>query len=191
YMLAVAYGNIDRNFNDTTELAKLEDRFAMQRTADALVQSYWAEVGDLFPKLPSVVRDQFGARLPSPPHTLDHALPPPRKLVLSGSPDNWAPESVRERALLCNLVWTGLRDDPVTDFPARLHLDGIGTAELHMRLYEMGVKLGAPPEWRQKRLRELAEEFRAAGAIDRSTALYRGLAGSLVRPHDIPHPPPP
>lgn len=185
YLLAVAYGNIDRNLNDTTELAKLEDRFALQRTADALVQSYWAEAEGLFPRLPPVVRDQFDAKLPHPPQTVDDALARTRKALLGGFPENCRPESTRERALLCNLEWNGVRDDPVRDFPHRLHLDGLQTAELHMRLYELGVKLGAPPEWRQKRMRELAEELRGAGALDRSTALYQALAGSLTSAEDV------
>src|SRR5262249_40086040 len=115
----------------------------------------------------------------------DDALARTRKALLAGFPENCRPESNRERALLCNLEWTGLRDDPVRDFPHRLHLDGLQTAELHLRLYELGVKLGAPAEWRQKRMRELAEELRGAGAIDRSTALYHALAGSLTSADDV------
>jgi len=181
YLLATVYGNITDGTRDLYRMQALEDRFALQRIADTLVQSYWAEASASFPRVLPVVRDELGT-LPRALAQVDQALATTRTQLERG-PVRARVDSVRgdtrELYFLSNLTWTGMRDDPIHQFPLRLHLDGRQTAELHHRLYELGLKLNPPAAWRQQALQALADEYRSLGDFGRATAMYTQLAGIL------------
>jgi TolB-like protein len=187
YLLATAYGDISNSTHDLYRMQLLEDRFALQRIADTLVQSYWAEASAIFPRVLPVVRDELGF-LPKTLEQVDEALAKARKQLEDGRVHtriDCLRGNAREVQFLCNLDWQGLRDDPIHQFPLRLHLDGRQAAELYQRLYDFGVKLNAPPEWRQRALAGLATEYRSLGDMGRATAAYTQLAGILHDANEV------
>ncbi|TMQ13343.1 MAG: hypothetical protein E6J90_28710 [Deltaproteobacteria bacterium] len=181
YLLATAYGNIVDGTHDLYRMQVLEDRFALQRIADVMVQRYWAEAAAVFPRVLPVVRDEIGF-LPRSPEQVVEAVARARKQLEEGNGRirvNCVRGEAREVRFLCNLDWQGMRDDPVHQFALRLHLDGRQTADLYQRLYDFGIKLNAPAEWRQRALEGLAAEYLSLGDFGRSTASYTLLAGLL------------
>jgi len=181
HLLAVAYGNISSEPDDLYKIQGLEDRFALQRIADVMVQSYWVEASAIFPRVIAVVRTHVGVDPPKTVAAVDAALAETRKQLERYATFSYGciRSDVREVQILCNLQWRGLRDDPLNEFPLRLHLDGRQTVELHQRFYDWGVKLGAPAEWRAQWIANLADDYRNVGDFGRSTALFTQLAGQL------------
>jgi TolB-like protein len=181
YLLATAYGNLTDGTKDVYGMQAFDDRFALQRIADTLVQSYWADASARFPQVLPVVRTELGV-LPKTLAQVGDVMAKTRNQLERGpvrARVGCRGGQTRESQFLCNLAWLGDRDDSVRQFPLRLHLDGRQTAELYQRLYDFGVKLNAPVEWRRLALEALAYEYRSLGDFGRATAIYTQLGGIL------------
>jgi hypothetical protein len=74
---------------------------------------------------------------------------------------------------------------PVDFFGRRLHVDARGEAELHDRLYQLALQVGAGPDFRIQALARLANDYRAAGDLARSTRAFTELAGILREPGEV------
>lgn len=163
--IAEAYGNLDSDFH-VLALQNAEDRFALQRTADAFTQSYYAEAVRRFPRFPVVIRGE------------------PRFPKGLGEYDAWwkaQRDAFAGPAKIEDLQWWARMNlhRPVDFFARRLHLDARGEAELHAQLYQLAIKAGADLTFRTEALRRIAADWRRAGDFARSTQAFTELAGIL------------
>ncbi|MCO4770126.1 MAG: hypothetical protein KDA24_08865 [Deltaproteobacteria bacterium] len=160
YLLAVAYGNVGRNAGKLHELRAVEDRFAMQRTADALTQAWFAEASNEWPALPRMVSDRFWRGLPEPGE-FDEDFSGAREHLWRYGADY--PEN-RVNALLSDMrypSWTA----------RRLHLDRAEEVALLEELARQGAEIGAKDYWREEMEEKLIEAYRAVLRLDDSTRL--------------------
>jgi TolB-like protein len=176
YAIAEAYGNPDRDWH-VLELSSFEDRFALQRTADAYTQSYHAEALGRFPRWPLLVRGE--ASFPKGLADLDRWFAETRRRLECADAD------CRGRRAQDLAWWGNVSGRPVSFFARRLHLDAHDEAALHERLYRLAVDAGASVETRTQALMLLANDHRAAGDFARSTQALTQLAGILRDPDKI------
>ncbi|MSQ84236.1 MAG: hypothetical protein EXR77_15355 [Myxococcales bacterium] len=185
YLLAVVYGNISRNASDISKLQEIEDRFALQRVADTLVQSYWTGAVGLFPRLPALVRDQFNIALPSSVAEFTKEFTAVREELQRYEPTGCAHTTDRATQLYCNLAWYAGRDDPVRQLPRRLRLDVVQEADLYAKLYQLAGQAKIQGQNKLTMLRQLALAYRYAAEFSKSSALFTNLAGALSDPGEI------
>ena len=190
FSLAVLYGNGDSNQRDLMKLHALEDRFALQRTADSMTQRYWAESQRLFPKMPAVLRGSqfsYADTIPDPAKfdkwwsDFQGGLAHYQTQKTSGCDNDDGTPGGQVR---CNLTWWGVKGDPVYAFPRRLHLDARQEVELHNLLYQLAAK-SAPEPWKRKLLKILAEDWRAVLDLPRSTAMYTASTRGASDPAEL------
>ncbi|MCB9734258.1 MAG: hypothetical protein H6745_16805 [Deltaproteobacteria bacterium] len=174
YALGVAYGNIGSNLGKLSKVRAADDRFAMQRTADAMAKRYFAEARDLYPKVPVCLEEQFFVRLPEEPGGVDKWLA--REVdALWGKPKD-LPEN-RERALSNNV-----RANDVRTMARLLGLDAREATALHQELFDRSKKFTGDFILTEQ-LDALADEWRAVLDLDRSTAILRAQAAATDKPH--------
>lgn len=174
YALGVAYGNVGTNLGKLSKLRATEDRFAMQRTADAMAKRYFVEARELFPAVPACLDERFFVRLPDDPSGVEAWLA--REVdVLWGTPKD-LPEN-RHNALVNNV-----RPYPVRAMARLLGLDAFEEAALHQELFDRSRKL-AGDFVLEEQLDALAEAWRAVLDLDRSTAILRAQAAATDKPH--------
>ena len=185
YLLATVYGNISNGGSDLSKIQELEDRFALQRLADPLVQAYWAGAAPLFPKMPAVIRDQFNIALSKTIDDFTKDFAENMAELQRNDPSGCAYTTERPLQLLCNLTWWGSRDDTVRQLARRLRLDVVQEADLYAKLQQLAIQAKVPVANRLPMLRQLALDYRHAAEIGKSSALFTQLAGALTDPADI------
>lgn len=180
YELALAYGDIG-NHQDRRralpELGKSEDHFAMQRTGDALCQSYYAEALRLFPEVPPIVTESvsFGRGLPSDPDKAAWLVGETRRNLtqLGRGRDK---DELRYNYLRTVLADPEGAESDGLGFMARLHLDMRGAADFRQKLLDLGLQLPGSPEtvaaFKREALRKIGRAYRTVLALDRSTAAF-------------------
>ncbi len=173
--LAVAYAPLGSNRGRLLTLRGSEDRFAMQRTADAMVRAYYAAATARFPAVPVLPSDRLIGRMPEQPDEVDAWVAKlAQRLEEEGAdyPDN------RKNLMLNSLRWPV----PVAE---RLGLDVAGAAAMTERLYEQGLKLGADAFWRDEQRELLVKLFRRTLALDRATKLLAAWSGETDNAHKL------
>jgi TolB-like protein len=183
YMLSVAYGNVGRNRGKLSRLRQTEDRFAMERSADALHRAFFEEAGPRWPELPLVVTDRFWRGLPE---VASEDGGPPKKpfhtrfaelathLFEKGAdhPEN------RRKYLLDDLRYP-------SNMARRLHLDRAEEAELLEAFFDRAQALSPPDYWVDDFEEKLADAYRGVLRLDDATRLLTKKAGALENPGAI------
>lgn len=176
YLLAVAYGNVGRNRGKLLRLRQVEDTFAMQRTADALTATWFAESSARWPALPRVLSDRFWRQLPGP-DSFDEDLVKAREHLWRDGADY--PENRR------NYLLSDMRYPRET--ARRLHLDRAGEVALLEELAAQGAKDLQPGDyWLNEMEETLIEQYRKVLRLDDATRLLAARSrgethASLVR----------
>ncbi len=165
YLLAVAYGNIGTNRGKLLELRQVEDRFAMQRTADALARAYRAEAMEVWPALPALVTDRFWRRLPEP-GTFEQDFAEAVDHLFEYGADH--PEN------RLNYFLMDMRYPRTT--ARMLHQDRASEVALLEEMDRLGRELGAPDYWVDEMNETLVEEYRSVLRLDASTRLLTARA---------------
>jgi TolB-like protein len=160
YLLTVAYGNFGRNRGKLLELRQVEDRFAMERTADGLAKAWFAEASAVWPALPRTLTDRFWRDLPEP-GTFDEDFASARERLWRQGADH--PEN-RLHSFLSDMRYP-------ENTARRLHLDRREEVALLEELAAQGVDLGAEDSWRKEMEEKLIDEYRAVLRLDDSTRL--------------------
>ncbi len=167
YLLTVAYANLGRNRGKLHDLRRVEDRWAMARTADTLAASYFTEARGLWPQIPLVISDKFYRGLPED-ESFDEDFADAVAYLWEGPgghPDN------RRNALVDPLRWP-------REMAAMLHLDRAEEVRLREELIDAGMALEPGDFWRKEQKENLSEELREVLRLDESTALLtRDTAG--------------
>ncbi len=158
YLLAIAYGNVGTNRGKLLELRQVEDRFALQRTADALALAYRTEAVAAWPALPPVITDRFWRGLPEAP-TFEQDFAEAVDHLFEYGADH--PE---------NRVHYFLMDMKSPRTTARmLHKDRAAEVELLEEMERRARELDAPKYWLDDVDEALTEELRAVLRLDEST----------------------
>ncbi|MSP61080.1 MAG: hypothetical protein EXR72_12190 [Myxococcales bacterium] len=152
HLLAGAYRLGPGSSGPLARIRETGDAFALQRTADSLHRTYWAGVAEVFPQLPPIIDDE---NLPGSEQTFE------RELAATGQALR---KSAREKTLDFNIHYQ------VNHLARRLQLDRREEAELLEKVHQLGLQLAPDAEWKQKRRKELAEDFQDVLDLDRSTA---------------------
>ncbi len=170
YLLAVAYGNIGTDKSKLMRLRQREDRWAMERTSDALVRSYWTEALPLWPALPLVVDQDFYRGLPSEADFDEDFARAVRYLYEKGHehPDN------RRNYLTSPLRYPW-------KMAARLHLDAAGALALRQTFYESAKELHPSDYWLTEHHEAFIQEYRELLMLDESTAMALMLSSGEDR----------
>lgn len=172
YLLAVAYGNLGTNRGKLLKLRQVEDRFGMQRTAEALAMAYRAEAVSAWPALPPLVSDRFYRGVPEP-GTFEEDFAEAVEHLFEYGADH--PENRRHYFL---------QDMRYPATTARLlHLD---RAEEVALLEEMSQRAGdmlAPDYWVEDMEETLIEQYRAVLRLDESTRLLTARARGETNEH--------
>ena len=174
YLLAVAYGNIGTNRGKLLDLRQVEDRFAMQRTADALALAYRSEAMTLWPTLPPLVSDRFFRGLPEPA-SFDTDFAEAVEHLFTYGADH--PENRRHYFL---------QDMRYPRTTARLlHLDRADEVTLMEEMDRLARELGAPAYWTEDMEETLVEEYRSVLRLDESTRLLTRRARGETNEHRV------
>ncbi len=161
YLLSVAYANLGSNRGKLGDLRRGEDRFAMQRTAEALAAAYFGEATGLYPEITPVVSSRFYTRLPENADTFDDFFEDAvHKLWEHGRdyPDN------RRNYLLNDLRYT-------RDLARLLHLDMAEEVQLRERFRDWGSRIEPEDYWKDEHRDALIKAYRTVLRLDESTAL--------------------
>ena len=172
YLLAVAYSNIGTNRGKLLELRQVEDRFAMQRTADALALAYRTVAVDSWPDLPPLLTERFWRGLPEPGSFEADFAKAITQLHEYGADH---PENRRHYFL---------QDMRYVQTTARmLHLDRAAEVRLLEDMARLGKELGAPDYWIDDMEETLIEDYRAVLRLDDSTRLLTDRARGETNEH--------
>lgn len=158
YLLAIAYGNIGRNRGKLLELRQVEDRFAMQRTADALALAYKTEAMQVWPALPPNLTDRYWRGLPEA-STFEQDFAEAVDHLFEYGADH--PENRRSYTL------SDLNNTATT--ARMLHLDRAEEVAWQAEMERLGADLGAPDYWLADVDEELVDAFRSVLRLDDST----------------------
>ncbi len=174
HALALIYGYGD-GYGHHEKLAKVQDEFALQRTADTLWRSYFAESSKVFPLVPLGISAEMSGDIPKP-ELFDKEFP---EMV----------ESLKDfRAGGFDHVKSLLYFDlnHVEELARRLGLDRRQELELRARVVEMGKKLAPDNEkyWRDAKL-AMAKVMREIGEYGKSSALFGSLGAGEKEPYKL------
>lgn len=167
HSLAVAYANLGTDKGKLHDLRASEDRWGLQRTAEVLARSYWAEAMPLWPQVPPVVDPDFFRDLPGEA-TFDADFDEAMGWLWDRGSDY--PEN-RRNYLLDSLRYPA-------DMARLLHLDRAQAVELRERLVQAGQELQPGDWWQEEQTKALVEDYRSVLRLDEATALLtRDSAG--------------
>ncbi len=173
HTLAIAYANLGTNRGKLSELRRTEDRWAMQRTAEVMARSYWAEALPLWPAVSPVVDDDFYGGLPEEPADFDAEFAESVAWLFERGADY--PEN-RKNYLLNTLRYP-------REMARLLHLDRAEEVRLRETLVEAGYELDPRDYWREEQKEALIEDYRKVLRLDEATALLTQGAGGEDNPH--------
>lgn len=165
HTLAVAYGNVGTRKNKLATLRKLEDRFAMARSADQLWARYHAEALRLWPKLPIHPTEKFYRGLPSS-QTFDEDLQKAATHLWEHGADY--PEN-RRNYLLSDLRYA-------RETGKALHLSMADQVALQDRYLELAAELQPSEQWVRMQDEERIKSYRLVLRFDDSTRLLQAFA---------------
>jgi TolB-like protein len=170
HALALIIGTSD-GYGHHDKLRRVDDEFVLQRTADTIWRSYFAESSAVFPLVPFSPSIELSASLPQPA-TFDH---------------DFAAFIGRMKDFQCggfdhagSLLYFSL--NKIDDLARRLLLDRRKEAELRARAIALGPRVPAPDSWRRDRELERARNLRDIGEYGPSTAVYSSLGAGEKEP---------
>lgn len=165
HALAVALGNLGGRKSKLMHLRAVQDRFALERSAEAAAARYVAEAIASFPFVPLTVDEDRYANLDEKPEEFDKSFAwAIKKLTFRGDI-----EENRKNALVNSTRY-------VSATAQMLHYDQRQTVAFHQQLFDLSKKLQPGDYHLNEQTEELAKEWRSILELDRSTALFTELS---------------
>jgi hypothetical protein len=171
--LALVYGTGD-GYGHHDKLAKVQDEFAMQRTAETLWRSYFAESLAAFPEVPLDVSIELTMSLPRPA-SFDADF---QKLMANMADFRTGGFDHNDSLRFFDLQHVG-------DLARRLLLDRRQEADLRAKVLDLAARLGPHDGFRRDQSVELAKNLRAIGEYGKSTALLSSLGAGEKNPREL------
>jgi TolB-like protein len=172
----------------STQLWRVEDRFALARGADAAAIQYWALVRSLYPRLPLVLANgslfaprEYKMHLDQI-ESLDK-FDAAWGLALAQARGYWPPP---QHSIHLYREYTWKEIDHFDDAGRRLQLDARATADLGAQLYQLAMKhLPVKDMWQERAVEALAKAYRQVLDLDKSTSYFAMLAAGSKDPKQI------
>lgn len=175
YLLSVAYANLGSNQGKLGDLRRSEDRFAMQRTAEALAAAYFTEATGVYPEITPVVSSRFYTRLPDDASTFDAFFDDAVHKLWEHGRDR---ANNRRSYLLNDLRYT-------RDLARLLHLDLAEEVQLRERFRDWGSQIEPDDYWKDEHRDALIKAYRSVLRLDESTALLTASTIGVENPRAL------